>query len=53
MRIRTVGLDGEQAAAVALSDGRLARVDRILPGAPTDLLSLLRAGLLDSLAVAI
>jgi 2-keto-4-pentenoate hydratase/2-oxohepta-3-ene-1,7-dioic acid hydratase in catechol pathway len=53
MRIRSVALEGEQAAAVALSDGRLARVDRILPDAPTDLLSLLRAGLLDSLAVAI
>jgi 2-keto-4-pentenoate hydratase/2-oxohepta-3-ene-1,7-dioic acid hydratase in catechol pathway len=53
MRVRTVQLDGEQAACVALPDGRLARVDRVLPGAPTDLLALLQAGQLDALATAV
>ena len=51
MRLRTLRSDG--AACVALPDGRLARVDRILDGAPSDLLSLLEAGALDSLADAI
>ncbi len=53
MRIRSVQLDGEKAACVALPDGRLARADRILDGAPTDLLSLLEAGLLDALGEAV
>jgi 2-keto-4-pentenoate hydratase/2-oxohepta-3-ene-1,7-dioic acid hydratase in catechol pathway len=53
MRIRTVQLDGEQAACVALPDGRLARVDRVLPGAPSDLLALLQADQLDKLATAV
>jgi 2-keto-4-pentenoate hydratase/2-oxohepta-3-ene-1,7-dioic acid hydratase in catechol pathway len=48
MRLRTLRSDG--AACVALPDGRLARADRILHGAPADLLSLLEAGALDSLA---
>ena len=51
MRLRTLRSDG--AACVALPDGRLARIDRILDGAPSDLLSLLEAGALDSLADAI
>jgi 2-keto-4-pentenoate hydratase/2-oxohepta-3-ene-1,7-dioic acid hydratase in catechol pathway len=53
MRLRTVQLDGQQVAAVALADGRLARVDRVLPGAPSDLLSLLEAGQLEALARAV
>jgi hypothetical protein len=36
MRIRTVQLDDEQVACVALPDGRLARADRELAGAPSD-----------------
>lgn len=51
MRIRTLQSDG--AACVGLPDGRLARVDRILDGGPSDLLSLLEAGALDRLADAI
>ena len=51
MRLRTLRSDG--AACVALPDGRLARIGRILDGAPSDLLSLLEAGALDSLADAI
>ncbi len=51
MRIRTLQSDG--AACVALPDGRLARVDRVLDGGPSDLLSLLEAGALDRLADAI
>ena len=50
MRIRTVQLDDEQVACVALADGRLARADRVLTGAPSDLLSLLATGQLDALA---
>ncbi len=53
MRIRTARLDGRQAACVALPDGRLARVDRVLPGAPPDLLTLLEAGSLAALAEAV
>ena len=53
MRIRTVQLDGGPAACVALPDGRLARADCILAGAPSDLLSLLEAGELDALAEAV
>jgi 2-keto-4-pentenoate hydratase/2-oxohepta-3-ene-1,7-dioic acid hydratase in catechol pathway len=48
MRLRTLMADG--VACVALPDGRLARVDRILGGAPTGLLGLLEAGSLDRLA---
>ncbi len=50
MRIRTVQLDGRPTACVALPDGRLARVSRILASAPSDLLSLLEVGVLDALA---
>jgi 2-keto-4-pentenoate hydratase/2-oxohepta-3-ene-1,7-dioic acid hydratase in catechol pathway len=50
MRIRTVQLDDKQVACVALADGRLARADRVLAGAPSDLLSLLATGQLDALA---
>ncbi|MDT5101653.1 MAG: hypothetical protein QOC76_5390 [Mycobacterium sp.] len=51
MRIRTLQVDG--AACVTLADGRLARADRILDGAPSDLFSLLEAGALDALAAAV
>jgi 2-keto-4-pentenoate hydratase/2-oxohepta-3-ene-1,7-dioic acid hydratase in catechol pathway len=51
LRIRTLRADG--AACVSLADGRLARVDHILDGAPSDLLSLLAAGALDALAAAV
>lgn len=50
MRIRTVQIGDEQVACVALPDGRLARTDRVLGGAPSDLLSLLQTGRLDALA---
>jgi 2-keto-4-pentenoate hydratase/2-oxohepta-3-ene-1,7-dioic acid hydratase in catechol pathway len=53
MRLRTVQLADELTACVALPDGRLARVDRVLPGAPSDLLSLLTDGRLDELALAV
>lgn len=52
MRIRTVLLDDRPLACVALADGRLARVDRTLPGAPADVMALLESGRLDELAVA-
>jgi 2-keto-4-pentenoate hydratase/2-oxohepta-3-ene-1,7-dioic acid hydratase in catechol pathway len=48
MRLRTLKTDG--AACVALPDGRLARADRVLDGAPSGLLALLEAGALDRLA---
>jgi 2-keto-4-pentenoate hydratase/2-oxohepta-3-ene-1,7-dioic acid hydratase in catechol pathway len=50
MRIRTVQLGDEQVACVALPDGRLARADRVLGGAPSDLFSLLQTGRLGALA---
>jgi 2-keto-4-pentenoate hydratase/2-oxohepta-3-ene-1,7-dioic acid hydratase in catechol pathway len=53
MRIRTVALGDEQLACAALPDGRLARIDRILPSQPSDLLSLLAAEQLDTLAAAV
>jgi 2-keto-4-pentenoate hydratase/2-oxohepta-3-ene-1,7-dioic acid hydratase in catechol pathway len=53
LRLRTVRFDGRRTACVALADGRLARVDRVLPGAPDDLLALLGAGTLDALAAAV
>jgi 2-keto-4-pentenoate hydratase/2-oxohepta-3-ene-1,7-dioic acid hydratase in catechol pathway len=53
MRVRTVRLDDGLAACVALPDGRLARADRVLAGAPSDLLSLLQAEQLDALAKAV
>jgi 2-keto-4-pentenoate hydratase/2-oxohepta-3-ene-1,7-dioic acid hydratase in catechol pathway len=53
MRVRTVQLADEQVACVGLSDGRLARVDRVLTGASSDLLSLLQTEQLDALARAI
>ncbi len=52
MRLRTVKLGDEPIACVALADGRLARIDRLLPGGPSDLLSLMAAEQLDALAVA-
>ncbi len=48
MRLRTLKTDGT--ACVALADGRLARVDRILEGAPPNMLALLESGLLTMLA---
>jgi 2-keto-4-pentenoate hydratase/2-oxohepta-3-ene-1,7-dioic acid hydratase in catechol pathway len=53
MRIRTVHLDDGPSACVALPDGRLARVDRLLSGGPSDLLSLLQSEQLDALRYAI
>ena len=53
MRLRTVLLGDDHVACVALTDGRLARIDRILSGAPSDLLSLMEAELLDALAEAV
>jgi 2-keto-4-pentenoate hydratase/2-oxohepta-3-ene-1,7-dioic acid hydratase in catechol pathway len=53
MRVRTVQLDDEQTACAALPDGRLARIDRVLDGAPSDLLSVLEAGHLDALGAAV
>jgi 2-keto-4-pentenoate hydratase/2-oxohepta-3-ene-1,7-dioic acid hydratase in catechol pathway len=50
LRIRTLQVDG--AACVTLADGRLARADRVLDGAPSDLFSLLQAGALDALSAA-
>jgi 2-keto-4-pentenoate hydratase/2-oxohepta-3-ene-1,7-dioic acid hydratase in catechol pathway len=51
VRIRTLEADG--AACVALPDGGLARVDRILTDAPPDLLGVLEAGCLDRIADAV
>ena len=51
MRIRTLKTDG--AACVALPDGRLARADRVLDGAPSGLLALLEAASLARLAEAV
>lgn len=53
MRVRTVAVRDEQLACVALPDGRLARIDRVLPGGPSDLLSLMAAEQLDALAAAL
>lgn len=53
MRVRTVRLDDGAVACVVLRGGRLARVDRILDGAPAELFALLEAGALDALADAI
>ncbi|BBY91883.1 hypothetical protein MGALJ_15520 [Mycobacterium gallinarum] len=53
MRIRTVAVGDEPFACVALPDGRLARIDRVLPGGPSDLLSLLAGEQLDALAAAV
>lgn len=53
MRLRTVALGDEQVACAALPDGRLARIDRILSGGPSDLLSLLAAEQLDTLTAAV
>lgn len=51
MRVRT--LQADRTACVALSDGRLARVDRILDDVPSDLFSLLQAGALDKASDAV
>ncbi|MGV0744789.1 fumarylacetoacetate hydrolase family protein [Mycolicibacterium sp. XJ870] len=53
MRLRTVLLDDHPIACVSLADGRLARVDKVLPGVPSDLMSLLQADSLDKLAAAV
>ena len=53
MRLRTVRLADELATCVALPDGRLARVDRLIPGGPIDLLALITDGRLDELASAV
>lgn len=53
MRLRTVSLNGDEVACVVLPDDRLARIDRVLPGGPSDLLSLLITEQLDSLAAAV
>lgn len=53
MRLRTVLIDDHALACIALADGRLARVDKVLPGAPADLMALLEAGSLDELAAAV
>ena len=53
MRIRTVALGDEQLACVALADGRLARIDRVLPVGSADLFSLIAAEELDALAAAV
>lgn len=51
MRLRTLQSDG--VACVALPDGRLARADRVLDDAPSDLLALLETGSLPRLADAV
>lgn len=53
MRLRTVLIDDHPIACVALTDGRLARVDKVLPGVPADLMALLEAGSLGELATAV
>ncbi|MCV7303003.1 fumarylacetoacetate hydrolase family protein [Mycobacterium barrassiae] len=53
MRLRTVSLNGDEVACVVLPDDRLARIDRVLPGGPSDLLSLLTTEQLDTLAAAV
>lgn len=53
MRLRTVQVSEEQLACVALPDGRLARIDQVLAGGSSDLLSLLRTERLDELTAAI
>ncbi len=53
MRLRTIQLDDHCLACVALADGRLARVDKVLPDAPADLMDLLEAGRLGELATAV
>ncbi|MDV3129717.1 fumarylacetoacetate hydrolase family protein [Mycobacterium sp. 21AC1] len=53
MRLRTVELDGRAIACVALADGRLARVDKVMPGAPTALMALLEADGLRALDTAV
>ncbi|MBO0680676.1 fumarylacetoacetate hydrolase family protein [Mycolicibacterium sp. S2-37] len=53
MRIRTVLLDDHPIACLSLADGRLARVDKVLPGTPADLMTLLEADSLEALAVAV
>lgn len=52
MRLRTVRLADERIACVALPDGRLARVDRLLADGPSDLMSQLESQLLDALSSA-
>lgn len=53
MRISTVQLDDHPVACVTLADGRLARIDKVLPGTPADLMALLAAGRLGELATAV
>jgi 2-keto-4-pentenoate hydratase/2-oxohepta-3-ene-1,7-dioic acid hydratase in catechol pathway len=53
VRIRTVLLDGRPLACVSLVDGHLARVDKVLPEAPADVMALLEDDSLDALAAAV
>jgi 2-keto-4-pentenoate hydratase/2-oxohepta-3-ene-1,7-dioic acid hydratase in catechol pathway len=53
MRVRSVQLDDKAVACVVLRDGRLARADRVLLDAPSDLLSLLETERLHALASAV
>src|SRR5690349_8029967 len=53
MRLRTVEVAGEPIACIWMPDGRLARVDQVLPGGPGDLMSLLETGRLGELASAV
>lgn len=53
MRLRTVLLDDHPLACVTLADGRLARVDKVLPGPPADLMALLETGAIQDLATAV
>ncbi|SEH77377.1 2-keto-4-pentenoate hydratase/2-oxohepta-3-ene-1,7-dioic acid hydratase (catechol pathway) [Mycolicibacterium rutilum] len=53
MRLRTVQLSDGPAPCVRLRDGRLARIDRLLPDAPRDLLALLESERLDALAAVV
>lgn len=53
MRLRTVLYHDQPLACVLAPDGRLARIDRVQPGTPADLMALLEAGRLDALADAV
>jgi len=53
VRLRTAVLDGHDLACVSLPDGRLARIDRLLPDPPADLLGLLESDRLAELGAAL
>ena len=53
MRLRSVQLADRAVACVALDDGRLAPVDRLLDSAASDLIGVLASGRLDALAGAV